>query len=252
MNKITLITGATSGIGLACAHKFAEQKHDLIITGRRNERLEKIASELTKKYRVEALPLHFDIRQRKSVEKAIGTLPEKWKKIEILVNNAGLAAGLAPLQEGSIDDWEQMIDTNVKGLLYVSRLIAPLMIANKKGHIINVGSIAGKEVYPSGNVYCGTKHAVDALSKGMRMDMVEHGIKVTQIAPGAVETEFSMVRFKGDTERASKVYQGYKPLLPEDVAEVIFYTTTLPAHANINDLVIMPTAQASATITHKV
>lgn len=251
MNKITLITGATSGIGLACAHIFAKQKHDLIITGRRTDRLKKIASELAKEYGVETLPLSFDVRQRNAVEQAIENLPEKWKKIEILVNNAGLAAGLNPLQEGSINDWEQMIDTNVKGLLYISRMVAPLMIANKKGHIINIGSIAGKEVYPSGNVYCGTKHAVDAITKGMRTDLVQHGIKVTQIAPGAVETEFSMVRFKGDKELADKVYQGYKPLMPEDVAEVVFYSTSLPAHVNINDLVIMPTAQASATVTYK-
>ena len=251
MNKITLVTGATSGIGLACAHIFAKHKHDLIITGRRSERLKKIASELTKEYGVETLALTFDVRQRKAVEEAIESLPEKWKKIEILVNNAGLAAGLNPLQEGSMDDWEQMIDTNVKGLLYISRLVAPLMIANKKGHIINIGSIAGKEVYPSGNVYCGSKHAVDAITKGMRMDLVQHGIKVTQIAPGAVETEFSMVRFKGDKERADNVYKGYQPLTPEDIAEVVFYSTSLPAHVNINDLVIMPTAQASATVTHK-
>lgn len=252
MNKITLVTGATSGIGLACAHIFASHKHDLIITGRRSERLKKIASELTKEYGVEILPLTFDVRQRKAVEEAIENLAEKWKKIEILVNNAGLAAGLNPLQEGSVDDWEQMIDTNVKGLLYISRQVAPLMISNKKGHIINIGSIAGKEVYPSGNVYCGSKHAVDAITKGMRIDLVQHGIKVTQIAPGAVETEFSMVRFKGDKERADNVYKGFQPLGPEDIAEVVFYSTSLPAHVNINDLVIMPTAQASATVTHKV
>ncbi|HEY9113318.1 MAG TPA: SDR family oxidoreductase [Bacteroidales bacterium] len=251
MNKITLITGATSGIGLACTHIFAKHKHDLIITGRRSDRLQKIASELSNEYGVEVIPLTFDIRQREAVETAIEGLPEKWKKIEFLVNNAGLAAGLNPLQDGSVDDWEQMIDTNVKGLLYISRLVMPILIANKKGHIINVGSIAGKEVYPSGNVYCGTKHAVDAITKGMRIDLVQHGIKVTQIAPGLVETEFSIVRFKGDEERAEKVYQGYKPLMPEDVAEVIFYVTTLPDHVNINDLVIMPTAQASATIVHK-
>jgi NADP-dependent 3-hydroxy acid dehydrogenase YdfG len=251
MNKIMLITGATSGIGLACAHIFAKNKYNLIISGRRSDRLKKIATELQRNYKVEVLSLSFDIRNRKATEKAFETLPDNWKKIEILVNNAGLAAGLNPLQEGSVDDWEQMIDTNVKGLLYVSRFVAPLMVANNKGHIINVGSIAGKEVYPSGNVYCGTKHAVDALTKGMRMDLVQHGIKVTQIAPGAVETEFSIVRFKGDNERAQKVYQGFKPLLPADVAEVIFYATQLPAHVNINDLVIMPTAQASATVIHK-
>lgn len=251
MNKITLITGATSGIGLACAHIFGKHKHSLIITGRRSDRLKKISTELTELYGVEVLPLTFDVREQKAVKEAIDNLPEKWKKIEILINNAGLAAGLNPLQEGSIADWEQMIDTNIKGLLYVSRAVTPLMINNKKGHVINMGSIAGKEVYPAGNVYSGTKHAVDALTKGIRMDLVQHGIRVTQIAPGAVETEFSMVRFKGDKERAEKVYQGFQPLLPEDVAEVTFYATTLPAHVNINDLVIMPTAQASATIIHK-
>jgi NADP-dependent 3-hydroxy acid dehydrogenase YdfG len=251
MNKITMITGATSGIGLACAHIFAKNKHDLIITGRRKDKLNKLASELNINFGVEILPLAFDVRDRKMTEKALNSLPEKWNKIEILVNNAGLAAGLNPLQEGSVDDWEQMIDTNVKGLLYISRFVSPLMINNKKGHIINVGSIAGKEVYPSGNVYCGTKHAVDAITKGMRIDLIQHGIKVTQIAPGLVETEFSMVRFKGDRERADKVYQGYQPLKGEDVAEAIYYVTTLPHHVNINDMVIMPTAQASATIAHK-
>lgn len=251
MKKITLITGATSGIGLACAHIFAKNHHNLVITGRRNDRLKKLASVLTEKHGIEVISLAFDIRNRHATEKAYNSLPEKWKQIDILVNNAGLAAGLNPLQEGSVDDWEQMIDTNVKGLLYITRLVAPMMINNKKGHIINIGSIAGKEVYPSGNVYCGTKHAVDALTKGMRMDLITHGIKVTQIAPGLVETEFSVVRFKGDSERAEKVYQGYKPLAGEDVAEVVYYATTLPDHVNINDLVIMPTAQASATIVHK-
>lgn len=246
-----MITGATSGIGLACAHKFAKHNHDLIITGRRTDRLKELAKELIEKYGIEVLPLTFDIRDRKATEDSLSALHNNWNKIEILVNNAGLAAGLNPVQEGNIDDWEQMIDTNVKGLLYISRLIAPIMIHNKKGHIINVGSIAGKEVYPSGNVYCGTKHAVDAITKGMRMDLIQHGIKVTQIAPGLVETEFSMVRFKGDKERAEKVYQGYHPLEGEDVAEIIFYTTTLPEHVNINDLVIMPTAQASSTVIHK-
>lgn len=251
MNKIAMITGATSGIGLACAHIFAKNKHDLIITGRRSDRLNKIAIECRDKYSIEVLPLSFDVRKQKIVEEAIENLPEKWKKIEILVNNAGLAAGLSPLQEASISDWEQMIETNIKGLLYVSRAVVPLMINNKTGHVINMGSIAGKEVYPSGNVYSATKHAVDALTKGMRMDLVQHGIRVTQIAPGAVVTEFSMVRFKGDEERAAKVYEGYQPLLAEDVAEVTYYCTTLPTHVNINDLVIMPTAQASATIIYK-
>jgi len=251
MNKITLITGATSGIGKACAIHFAKHNHDLIISGRRAERLQKLATDLQEKYQVQVLTLAFDIRDKQATEKAIYSLEDKWKNIEILVNNAGLAAGLNTLQDGLIDDWERMIDTNIKGLLYMSRAILPLMIDNGKGHVINIGSIAGKEVYPNGNVYCATKFAVDALTKGMRIDLVKHGIKVTQIAPGAVETEFSNVRFHGDNERATTVYKGYQPLRPEDVAKVVYYTTTLPKHANINDLVLMPTSQASAAIMYK-
>jgi len=251
MSKITLITGATAGIGLACAKRFAKEGHNLIITGRRKERLNTIASELQLKYRVKVHPMCFDIRIQKDVYKAIESLPEKWKKIEILINNAGLAVGLNPVHEGVIDDWERMIDTNIKGLLYISRVITQLMIEQGHGFVINIGSIAGKEVYPNGNVYCATKYAVDALSKSMRIDLVKHGIRVSQISPGAVETEFSEVRFKGDTERANNVYKGYTPLHPDDVAEVTHYVTTLPEHVNINDLVIMPTAQASATIFKK-
>ncbi len=251
MNKITLITGATSGIGRACATIFAENKHDLIITGRREKRLNQIASELMDKYNVKVYCLSFDIRDNNKVIDAIDSLPEGWSKIEILVNNAGLAVGLNKLQDGELDDWERMIDTNVKGLLYISRAVLPMMIRNGKGHVINIGSIAGKEVYPNGNVYCASKHAVDALSKGMRIDLVDKNIKVTQIAPGAIETEFSIVRFKGDKQKADSVYDGYNPLRPEDVAEVTYYATTLPDHVNINDLVLMPTAQASATVFHK-
>lgn len=251
MQHITLITGATAGIGLACAKRFAKEGHDLIVTGRRKERLEKIAAEIKQKNSVQVLSLSFDITIVNEVRDAIESLPQEWKNIEILVNNAGLAVGLNTVQEGVIDDWERMIDTNIKGLLYMSRYITPLMIEQGYGHVINIGSIAGKEVYPNGNVYCATKHAVDALSKTMRIDLVKHGIRVTQIAPGAVETEFSEVRFKGDTERAKSVYKGYVPLHSDDVAEVTFYVTTLPNHANINDLVIMPTAQASATIFKK-
>jgi len=251
MNNITLITGATSGIGRACAARFAREGHNLIITGRRKERLDKLADELQNNHNIKVLVLNFDIRNPKEVEKAVSSLSEEWKNIDILVNNAGLAVGLNPVQDGVIDDWERMIDTNVKGLLYMTRAVSPFMIKRKKGHIINIGSIAGKEVYPNGNVYCATKHAVDALTKGMRIDMVQYGIRVSQIAPGAVETEFSEVRFKGDTERAKTVYKGYEPLHPEDIAEVTFYVTSLPPHVNVNDLVIMPTAQASATIMHK-
>lgn len=250
MNKVTLITGATSGIGLACAHKFAQNKHDLILTGRRKDRLEKLADELRKKHNIQVLTAAFDIRVRKEVDNFVKRIPEEWQ-VEILINNAGLAAGLAPLQDGSIDDWEQMIDTNVKGLLYISRAITPKMIEQGKGHVINIGSIAGKEVYPQGNVYCATKHAVDALTKGMRIDLLPYGIKVTQIAPGLVETEFSMVRFKGNKSVAKKVYKGYEPLRGEDIAEVTHYVTTLPPHVNINDLLIMPTAQANGTTVFK-
>lgn len=251
MRKITLITGATSGIGLACAQRFAKEGHNLIITGRRKERLNAIAIKLQQEHDVQVLPICFDITSNQEVIDAIESLPQEWKVIEILVNNAGLAAGLNPLQGGVIDDWEQMINTNIKGLLYISRVVTPMMIGQGFGHVINIGSIAGKEVYPNGNVYCATKHAVDALSKSMRIDLVTHGIRVTQIAPGAVETEFSEVRFKGNKERAKSVYNGYIPLHADDVAEVTYYVTTMPKHVNINDLVIMPTAQASATVFNK-
>ena len=251
MKKITIITGATSGIGKSCAYIFAKNNHNLIITGRRKERLDKIATELQAKYGVQVLSLSFDIRNNDEVRKAINSLPSEWRHINILINNAGLAVGLNTIQDGEIDDWERMIDTNVKGLLYMSKAVLPLLIKQNGGHVINIGSIAGKEVYPNGNVYCATKHAVDALSKAMRIDLVKHGIKVTQIAPGAIETEFSIVRFKGDKSISDNVYNGYQPLLPDDVANVIYYTTTLPSHVNINDLVLMPTAQASATILNR-
>ena len=247
MNKIALITGATSGFGRAIAKKFSENGYAVIVTGRRKERLESLVREL----KGESHALCFDVRVLSQVETAIHSLPEAWKKIDVLVNNAGLAAGLAPVHEGSTDDWEQMIDTNVKGLLYMTRTVAPLMTANGKGHIINIGSIAGKEVYPNGNVYCGSKFAVDAITKGTRIDLVKYGIKVTQIAPGAAETEFSLVRFKGDEEKAANVYKGFTPLFAEDIADAAFYVTTLPPHVNINDLVIMPTAQASAVVIHR-
>ena len=251
MNKIALITGATSGIGEACVLKFAEEKYNLIITGRRADRLHKITGKLMEQFKIQVLPLVFDVRNFSEVEEAIHSLPEKWKSIDVLINNAGLAVGLNTIQEGVIDDWERMIDTNIKGLLYVSRLVSPLMIQRQQGHIINIGSIAGKEVYPNGNVYCGTKHAVDALSKGMRIDMVQHGIKVTAIHPGAVETEFSIVRFKGDEEKAGSVYQGFTPLFGKDIADAAWFAASRPASVNINDLVIMPTAQATATILSK-
>ncbi|NQU34342.1 MAG: SDR family oxidoreductase [Bacteroidetes bacterium] len=251
MNKITLITGATSGIGRSCATIFAKNGHDIIITGRRIDRLEEVSKELKSKYGINVLPLAFDIRNNNDVKNAISSLPDEWNKIEILINNAGLAVGLNTIHEGEIDDWERMIDTNVKGLLYISRAVLPLFVKNKKGHVINIGSIAGKEVYPFGNVYCATKHAVDAITKAMRTELVKDGVKVTQIAPGAIETEFSIVRFKGDKEKADGIYKGFKPLKPEDIADIVYYTTTLPSHVNINDLIVMPTAQASSTVFDK-
>lgn len=250
MQKIALITGATSGIGEATAIQLAENGCDLIITGRRDDRLETLKRKLEEKG-VRVVCLCFDVRDEADVNAALGSLPEEWKNIEILVNNAGLAAGLSPLQEGDTLDWNQMIDTNIKGLLYVTRSVSPGMVDRKKGHIVNIGSIAGKEVYPNGNVYCATKHAVDALTKGMRYDMLPHNIRVTQICPGAVETEFSIVRFKGDKARADKVYEGYENLVAADVAECVWFAVSRPPHVNISDMVVMPTAQASGTVFYK-
>lgn len=244
---IALITGATSGIGKSTAIEFAKHGYDLIITGRRQERLEELNVFLTKQYSVKVLNLCFDVRDEKQVETAIKSISSEFKNIDVLVNNAGLAAGLAPIQDGNLSHWEQMIDTNVKGLLYVTKYISKILIENKKGHIINVGSIAGKEVYANGNVYCATKHAVDALNKGMRIDLLSHGIKVSTVNPGMVETEFSIVRFDGDEERAKKVYENIQPLKPEDVAETIYWMASRPAHVNINDVIIMPTIQANST-----
>ena len=245
MNKIALITGATSGIGKATALKAAETGFDIIITGRRQERLRELANEIENKG-AEALPLPFDVRDPEQVKAAIDNLPDKWRNIAVLVNNAGLAVGTNPIQDGILEDWERMIDTNVKGLLYITRAVAPLMIAKQIGHIVNIASIAGKEVYPGGNVYCATKHAVDALSKAMRTDMLKHNIKVTNIAPGMVETEFSLVRYKGDEEAAKNVYKGMTPLTNEDIADTILFAITRPAHVCLNDIVIMPTAQANS------
>ena len=250
MRKTVLITGATSGIGEATAIKFAEATYRLIITGRRKDRLNDLTEHLVQEYGIDVLPLCFDVRDLRQVEKYLGNLPEEWQKIDILVNNAGLAAGLSHIDDGDRDDWDRMIDTNVKGLLYVTRAIVPGMVSRQSGHIINISSIAGKEVYENGNVYCASKHAVEALSKGMRIDLLKHGIKVTNIAPGMVETEFSLVRFRGDRERADAVYNGIRALKGEDVAEVIFYCTSLPAHVCINDLVSTPTAQAG--VNHNV
>jgi 3-hydroxy acid dehydrogenase / malonic semialdehyde reductase len=244
---IALITGATSGIGKYTALEFAKHGYDLIITGRRQERLAELAEEITKTYNVKVEEACFDIRNEAEVKNAIDNLPEAFKAVDVLVNNAGLAAGLSSIQEGKLEHWERMIDTNVKGLLYVTKHVTPLMIVRKKGHIINIGSIAGKEVYANGNVYCATKHAVDALNKGMRIDLLQHGIKVSSINPGMVETEFSVVRFDGNEDRAKKVYEHMIPLKPEDIAETIYWMASRPDHVNINDIIIMPTVQANST-----
>lgn len=256
MSPIILITGATSGFGEATARRFAAEGWRVIITGRRRDRLDALKRELeglhgTLEGGTVAHALRFDVRENSAVEQAIASLPEEWKAIDVLVNNAGLASGMDPIETGALGDWDRMLDTNVKGLLHVSRAIIPGMIARGKGHVINIGSTAGKEVYPKGNVYCASKHAVDALTKGMRQDLLPYGIKVTQIAPGLAETEFSQVRFNGDPQKAKAPYHGLVPLRGEDIAELVWYVTTLPAHVCINDLVVTPTAQASSMVVHR-
>jgi len=247
--KIALVTGATSGIGRATALTLAKMGFDLIATGRREDRLEELRAQLPKG--IDFLPLIFDVRDRERVIEILADLPPRWKNIDLLINNAGNAHGLDPVQTGNLDDWDAMIDINVKGLLYVSKAIIPGMCERKSGIIINVGSIAGKEVYPNGNVYCASKHAVDAITQGMRMDLNPFGIKVMGIHPGLVETEFSLVRFKGDEARASTIYQGYEPLLAQDIADVIEFAVNRPAHVVLADIVILPTAQAAATVIKK-
>ena len=251
MNKTALITGATSGIGMATAKLLAVNNFNLIITGRRNQRLSEFKQEIEKTSSSKVLALNFDVRNRNEVVKAIESIPTEWRAIDVLVNNAGLASGLSHVQDGDIEDWDKMIDTNIKGLLYITKEVAPLMINRKTGHIVNISSIAGHEVYERGNVYCATKHAVEALTKGMRIDMVKHDIKVTSIAPGMAETEFSIVRFHGNTEAAKKVYEGFSPLMAEDIADAILYVITRPAHVCINEMLIMPTNQASATVVNR-
>jgi 3-hydroxy acid dehydrogenase / malonic semialdehyde reductase len=246
MKKIIMVTGATSGFGRAIAVKFAGNGFDVIITGRRKERLDSLEKELKTVAGTRILSLNFDVRDRSVTEAVIGSLPEEWKKIDILVNNAGLAAGLSHIDEGDVDDWDRMIDTNVKGLLYVSKAVIPLMVARKRGYIFNISSIAGKEEYENGNVYCASKHAVDSLSKSMRIDLLKHNIKVTNIAPGMAETEFSLVRFSGDAEKAKAVYTGIEGMTAGDIADTIFYCATMPDHVCINDLTITPTQQANA------
>lgn len=248
-NKIALITGATSGIGKASAITLAKMGYDIIGTGRRKDRLDELEKELPAGVRF--LPLVFDVRDREKVGEILGNLPSDWAAIDVLINNAGNAHGMDPIQTGSLDDWDAMMDINVKGLLYVSKAIIPGMTERQSGIIINIGSIAGKEVYPNGNVYCGSKHAVDAITKGMRIDLNPFGIKVIGIHPGLVETEFSLVRFKGDEKRAETVYQGYEPLVAQDIADIVEFVVNRPAHVVLADIVVLPTAQATATLVKK-
>lgn len=244
--KIALITGATAGIGYETALLLAQNNYDLILTGRRKDRLDALENKLKSSFTCKIVTLNFDIRIKTETEDALNSLPEEWKAIDLLLNNAGLAAGLAPINSADVDDWERMIDTNVKGLLYTSRIVSSWMIERQKGHIINISSIAGRESYPNGSVYCGTKHAVEAISRAMRIELLPYGIKVTTLSPGAVETEFSVVRFRGDQERADQVYKGFKPLSPKDIAETILFIASRPPHVNIDDLLILPTSQGSA------
>jgi len=250
MSKIILITGASSGLGKATAEKFAAEGWNLILTARRKEKLAVVVNDIEKKYGVKTLSLIFDVQDKKAVFEHLENLPKEWQAINVLLNNAGLALGRDPFEEANLEDWETMIDTNLKGLLYASKAVLPFIIA-QKGHIINIGSTAGKEVYKDGNVYCATKHAVDAISKAQRIDLLQHQVKVTAIHPGAVETDFSIVRFKGDTTKADAVYAGYTPLKAEDIANTIWYVANTPKHVCINDLVITCTAQGNSTTIFK-
>jgi 3-hydroxy acid dehydrogenase/malonic semialdehyde reductase len=249
--KTVMITGASAGIGAACARKFAEAGYRLVLFARRTQKLSALVADLALNYGVEVFGTTMDVRDRNQVKQVLSNLPAPFDAPDILINNAGLASGLDPVQEGDINDWEVMIDTNIKGLLYVTREISPRMVKRGSGHIINIGSVAGKEVYPSGNVYCASKYAVDALTKGMRIDLLPHGIRVSQISPGMVETEFSAVRFHGDQQRAAQVYAGYAPLIAEDIADAVYYMATLPERVCINDLWIMPTTQANSYLKVK-
>lgn len=248
---IVLVTGATAGFGQACATTFAAKGYDVIITGRRKERLEEVSTQLTQEFGVNVLALHFDVRNQDEVNTVLGGIPEEWRRIDVLVNNAGLAAGLDPIDQGNTEDWDAMIDTNIKGLLYVSHVVMPWMRSRTSGHIINIGSTAAKIVYAKGNVYCATKAAVDAITQGMRIDLLPYRIKVTAVHPGAAETEFSMVRFKGNEDKAKAVYEGLIALTAQDVADVVYYCTTLPPHVCINDLVMTPIQQANAYYTDR-
>lgn len=251
MNRIIMVTGATAGFGKAIAVRFARNGYNIIITGRRKERLDELEKELLSLGKIKVLSLNFDVRRQSDVSSVIDNLPAEWKNIDILVNNAGLAVGMSHIDKGTIDDWDRMIDTNIKGLLYVTRAVSPLMVARNSGHIFNIGSIAGLEAYENGNVYCATKAAVATLSRSMRIDLLKHNIKVTNIAPGMADTEFSIVRFKGDQEKADAVYKGIDALTADDIADVIYYCATLPAHVCINELVITPTQQASVNHNYR-
>lgn len=250
-DRIVFITGASSGIGQSCARAFAAQGARLVLAARRAERLERLAVELKTEHGPDILVLKLDVRDPEAVEAAVSGLTAEWAAIEVLVNNAGLSRGLDKLHEGKLQDWDEMIDTNIKGLLYVSRAVIPGMVARGRGHVINIGSIAGHEVYPLGNVYCATKFAVKALSKGLRLDLNGTGVRVTSVDPGLTETEFSVVRFHGDADRAGKVYQGYTPLAPGDIADAVVYCATRPARVNVSEMIVMPTDQASTTVVHR-
>jgi NADP-dependent 3-hydroxy acid dehydrogenase YdfG len=251
MEKIILITGATSGFGKAIAEKFASEKWNCIITGRRADRLHQFADELREKFQIRVLSLVFDVQKKDEVFQNLRNLPKEWKEVDVLVNNAGLALGRENFDEGNLEDWDTMIDTNVKGLLYVTKAIIPNMTSRNRGHIINIGSGAGKEVYEKGNVYCASKFAVDAISKSLRIDLLQHKIKVTAIHPGAADTEFSIVRFKGDEDKANQIYKGYTPLHPEDIADITWYCASLPPHVCINELLVTCTAQANMVYFNK-
>lgn len=250
-NKIVFVTGASSGIGEACAKIFAKHGAKLLLCARRHERLEKLAAKLKQKYNTKSYIFMLDVCNPKEITKQISALPKEWQKIDVLVNNAGLAAGLSKFQDATIEDMESMINTNLKGLIYITKVVLPLMLKRDQGHIINIGSIAGHEVYPCGHVYCATKFAVNALTRGLRMDLVDTKIRVSSVDPGMVETEFSIVRFKGDKERAKNVYAGLKPLVADDIANTVFYCASQPPHVNILEIIVMPTAQASPTISHR-
>ena len=251
MNRIAFITGATAGIGEACAVKFASNGYDLVLTGRREERLQKLSDRLQKEHGIRCQTLCFDVRDRSAVEAAWNSLSEEWKQVDLLLNNAGLALDKSPIQDNDPDDWDVMIDTNVKGLLYMSRMIMPVMIARKQGHIINLGSIAGREVYAGGSVYCASKFAVEAISRSMRIDLLQHKIRVTSISPGLVETEFSVVRFKGDQAKADAVYTDYEPLVAVDIAESVYWAASQPPHVCINDILLTCTAQADSRTLYR-